>query len=70
MEALALQEWDKAIQLAPENEAYINQRDRITNIKRQNESVLSPDRVWWIMYGLGGVFVIYCLVYWARRRKI
>ena len=68
-EDLAIQEWDRAIQLDPENETYLHRRERFARIKRQKESPLSPDTVWWIMYGLGGVFVIYCLVYWARRRK-
>ncbi|MSS70769.1 MAG: tetratricopeptide repeat protein [Candidatus Latescibacteria bacterium] len=66
---MALQEWDKAIQLDPENETYINRRKRIKEIKRQKESVLSPDNVWWIMYGLAGVFVAYCIFYMFRKRR-
>lgn len=68
-EALALQEWDKAIQLDPNNETYINQRERITRLARQKESVLSPDTVWWIMYGLAGTFVIYYIVHTVRKRR-
>jgi tetratricopeptide (TPR) repeat protein len=66
---LAVQEWDKAIQLDPNNETYVNQRERITKIKRQNESVLSPDTVWLIMYGLAGVFVAYYIIYMVRKRR-
>lgn len=66
---LAVQEWDKAIQLDPNNETYVNQRERITKIKRQKESVLSPDTVWLIMYGLAGVFVVYYIFYTIRKRR-
>ncbi|OGG49267.1 MAG: hypothetical protein A3F84_26460 [Candidatus Handelsmanbacteria bacterium RIFCSPLOWO2_12_FULL_64_10] len=66
---MAVQEWDKAIQLDPNNETYVNQRERITKIKRQKESVLSPDTVWLIMYGLAGVFVIYYIIYMVRKRR-
>jgi tetratricopeptide (TPR) repeat protein len=68
-ESLALQEWDKAIQLDPYNQAYIAQRERISQIAREKDRVLSPDRVWWFMYGLGAVFVAYCIYYfWPKRR--
>jgi len=66
---LAVQEWDKAIQLDPNNETYINQRERIRKIKQQKESLLSPDTVWLIMYGLAGVFIIYYIIYMVRKRR-
>gem|GEM_PF-5367671 len=66
---MAVQEWDKAIQLDPNNETYINQRERITKIKQQQESALSPDTVWLIMYGLAGVFVVYYIIYMVRKRR-
>lgn len=65
---LALQYWDKAIQLDPNNQTYINQRERITKIKQREESPLSPDTVWLIMYGLAGVFVVYYIIYTVRKR--
>ncbi len=65
----AIQEWDRAIQLDPENEVYTNRRERFARIKRQKESVFSPDTVWWIMYGLGGVFVVYYMIYLVRKRR-
>ena len=66
---LAVQELDKAIELDPENETYINRRELIKEIKRKKESFLSPDRVWWIMYGLAGVFVVYYIYYLVRKRR-
>jgi tetratricopeptide (TPR) repeat protein len=66
---LALQYLDKAIQLDPNNETYLNRRQRITNIQRQEKSLLSPDTVWLIMYGLAGVFVVYYIIYMVRKRR-
>lgn len=49
---MAIREWDRAIELDPENEVYSNRRERFARIERQKKSLLSPDVVRGIMWGM------------------
>lgn len=66
---LAIREWDIAIQMDPEKEAYVNRRERFARIERQKKGLFSPRMVGGFMWGLLGVFVVYSVIYWLRRRR-